>query len=821
VNVARRLLWTFIVRPLRRDLIRTVLTVLSVALGVAVVIAIELAGQAAVGSFRSSLETLLGKTDLQITANGGVDEIWAARLAHMPRNLRAAPVIETQAVVEGAGSAPLYGVDLLGAGPAVSSALARRLGIHSAGDKLALQINDTRREFTIARIVEAQDSEFALLDIADAQQALGSYGKLDRIDIFVSPREDFSRVEAEIRAMLPVSYSLDKPGVRGEENQRMLRAFRWNLRVLSYISLIVGAFLIYNTISVSVVRRRPEIGVLRALGTGRFGVLWLFLGEALLLGLAGSLLGALLGRILAEGAVGLIGDTVNSLYTSSRPAKVEMTLSAVISGIVAGTAVALVSALGPAREAMAVAPVSAMGRGAHERRARLRWGRDLIWSAALAAAALAAAFAPAVDGQPLWGYAAALLAIGAAAFAAPAFVLLVTGLSRNMLRRLCGAEGLLAGRGLAASLSRTSVIVGALATAIAMMASVGIMVGSFRETVIVWLDRQLRADLYVRPSGRSGAGQFPALSPGTPKLVAAVEGVEAVDIFHGLEFRYQGQRATLGAGETAIMRRYGRLRFMGPDRDSILGALSGQDNAIVSEPFANKHGLHRGDRITLPLGSRGVTVTVAGVYYDYSSELGWVILDRSTLLKYLPDQPVTNLAVYLRPGADASEVRRRIEAATAGYRITVAENRTLRSSAVVVFDRTFAITYALEAVAIIVAMLGAANSLLALVLDRRREFGVLRFLGAAPAQIRRMVLIEAAVLGLLANLLGLALGVVLSLLLVYVVNKQSFGWTIQFHPPVSLLACALSLIWLATVAAGLYPARVASRINPIEAVHLE
>src|SRR4029077_11678140 len=170
---------------------------------------------------------------------------------------------------------------------------------------------------------------------------------------------------------------------------------------------------------------------------------------------------------------------------------------------------------------------------------------------------------------------------------------------------------------------------------------------------------------------------------------------------------------------------------------------------------------------------------------------------------------------------DISETRRRIEAVCSGRKIAVAENRTLRAGAVIVFDRTFAITYALEAVAIIVAMLGAANSLLALVLDRRREFGVLRFLGAAPAQVRRMVLIEAGILGLLADLLGLALGFVVSLLLIYVVNKQRFGWTIRFHPPVSLLAGALSLIWLATLAAWLYPARVASRLNPIEVVHLE
>ena len=227
-----------------------------------------------------------------------------------------------------------------------------------------------------------------------------------------------------------------------------------------------------------------------------------------------------------------------------------------------------------------------------------------------------------------------------------------------------------------------------------------------------------------------------------------------VAIVHSRAVAPIAQRATLGAGETAIMRRYGRLRFLTSDRDTILDSLPGRDNVIVSEPFANKHGVRAGDRITLPLGAQAVPMTVAGIYYDYSSELGWVIMDRSTLLKYLPAQPMTNLAIYLRPGTDATEVRRRIESATASQRIVVAENKTLRANAVIVFDRTFAITYALEAVAIIVAMLGAANSLLALVLDRRREFGLLRFLGAAPEQIRRMVLIEAGFVGLLANLLG-------------------------------------------------------------------
>ncbi len=827
---------TLVLRPLRRDLVRAVLTVVAVALGVGVVMAIDLAGDAATGSFRSSLETLVGKTDLQITANGGVDEHFLAALAALPVNARFAPVMETQGVMQGVGAVTVYGVDFvaqareqtrravprnLDSAAVISSGLARRAGAHE-GDYMSLALSDAPRTYRVARVAEAGDAEFILLDINAAQQALYAYGKLDRIEVFVSRGEDFGNVEQVVRGVLPASYRIEKPGARSEENQRMLRAFRWNLRVLSYISLVVGAFLIYNTISVSVVRRRPEIGVLRALGASRRWVFWLFLGEALLFGLAGSLAGIVLGRLMAVAAVGLIADTVNSLYVSSRPAAITLGFPAVITAMIAGTLVALASALAPAREAMGVTPVEAMARAAREHHTRTHAWRNLFWAMLLGALALAVAQVGPLDGKPIAGYAATLLAIAAMALAAPATITGLAAGTRNAAQALFGPEGLLAVRGLAAALARTSVIVGALSTAIAMMVSVGIMVGSFRETVIVWLDTQLRADLYVRPAGRTGAGEHPALPTGVAAAVSSIPGVEAMDIFHALEIDYEGQRASLGAGDSAIVLRYGRLRFLpGEDRETILRSLAGQDRVIVSEPFANKHNVRAGDILQLPMGARTVRVTVAGVYYDYSSERGWVIFDRSTLLKYLPNQPVTNLAIYVRKDADTTGVRHAVEGRLTNYRVVVAPNSALRQNAVTVFDRTFAITYALEGVAIAVAMLGAANSLLALVLDRRREFGLLRYLGAAPAQIRRMIVLEAGFLGVAANLLGLALGFALSLVLIYVINKQSFGWTIQFHPPLVLLAGASALVLLATVLAGIFPARAAARLNPIEVIHEE
>ena len=560
---------------------------------------------------------------------------------------------------------------------------------------------------------------------------------------------------------------------------------------------------------------------MRALGMDRRAIFAMFLLEAMMFGLAGAAVGLLLGRLLAESMVGLISQTVQSLYTSSSPAPIHLTGLSVLLAFAAGLLAALVSAWGPAREAMQTAPVEAMGRGSRETRVRLRLGRNFAIALVLAFMAWGASRAGPIDGRPIFGYAATLLSVAATALITPAVVLGVNGWLQWPLRQVMGGAGLLASRSLKASIGRTSVVVAALATAIAMMSSVGIMVGSFRETVLVWLDAQLRADLYIRATGAAVAGEYPPLAPEIPQILRAIDGIADMDVFSAFEFRYEGQRATLGAGDLDVQRRHARLKFQSGDHDAILDSLRNADRAIVSEPFAEKHNTHVGDRLQLPIGGSIVPVTVMGIYYEYSSEQGYVILDRGTLLRYLPNQPPTNIAVYVKPGADAAKIRREIEARTTSFPVSVAPNADLRREAVVIFDRTFAITWALEAVAIVVAMLGAANALLALVLDRRREFGMLRYLGAASSQIRRMILVEAGLLGLLALLLGAALGLVLSLLLIYVINRQSFGWTIQFHFPALALGGAMLLIWAVTVMAGLYPAQVAARLKPIEVIHEE
>lgn len=841
---AARLFFRLIVRPLLREPLRALLTTLAAALGVAVVTAIDLAGEASTGSFQSSLETLGGSAVYEISAAGGTPEGLLGELAQLPYPVRFAARMEGYALVGPGGERlPFFGVDLIGdpLAEAEAAASGESLGEvfaeprvlvgsdlgYAKDEQIELTVNDRTHRLRVAGVLDSGEAKsgaqnrFLAMDIAHAQRLLNRLGKLDRIYVYDAP-EDGEWLQAA-RGVLPDGVVLEPSGARTEGNRRMLRAFRLNLRVLSYIAMIVGAFLIYNTIAVSVVRRRTEIGILRALGASRSAVRCAFLLEGALFGLAGSVAGIVLGRLLAAGAVEAMGATVSSLYVTSTPGAVRLSAESAAAAVFCGLGTALLSAWLPAAEASSAAPSAAMARARIEYEARQRSGANSVYALLCAAAAGALCLLPAWDGIPVAGYAAAILAIAAAAFAAPAAAeRLLRAAARAAAKTLRGADGFLAARGLAASLARTSALVAALATAAAMMVSIGIMVGSFRDTVILWMNRQLGADLYVRPIGRGGGGFSPTMDAEIADRIEALPEIAAVDRFRSYAITYNGLPATLAFGQVDIHAGRAATRFLeGPAEEEIWASLVSGNSVIVSEPFSRKHGVHAGDSIVLPLAGREVEFRAAGVYYDYSGEQGFIVGHREVLLQYLPDPRPSNLAVYLKPGVDARRAREAVAEATREYSIFTATNRMLREQGIAVFDRTFAITYALEAVAVVVAVLGMAGGLLALVIDRRREIGVLRFIGASAGQIRRIVLAQAGLLGLLSNLMGLVLGIGLSLVLIYVINEQSFGWTIQFHWPVGLLLAGLSGIHLSAVLAGLYPARLAAAVDPSEAVHEE
>ena len=852
--------WSFIVRPLwgagrPGDRLRTTLSILAVGLGVGVILAIQLANRSSIDSFESSLAEISGRTNLSVMASNGIDELLLPQITEMlGPEVQVSPVMESTAVVASTQEVlRVLGVDIVQdspfrdialAGPGISQRdylllladphslvvgrdVARRNGLRT-GSTVRLLVNDREDSYTVRGILAPEGpgktlaDNLAIMDIAAAQLAFGRLGRLDRLDLIVPP-EQLSAYRNKLAAGLPPGLRVERPEVRAEQADKMLRAFRWNLAALSYISLVVGAFLIYNTIAISVIRRRAEIGTLRSLGATRGEVLRLFLGEALVLGSAGAFVGIALGRALAGLALQAVSGTVNTLYLAAAPSPIHLSLGPVVGALAIGLLTAFLSALLPALEATGVLPAEALQQGAHEHHRHLAIRRYAAGGGLTLAGASLAALLPPVEGLPLFGYLSTLLVIVAFSFLMPLLLALFTRAADRPVRALAGVEGQLAARGLAASPARISILAMSLATAVAMMASVAIMVGGFRQTVEVWAEQTLRADLFLKPASQRGSGTDATIPAEAIDLVRSSPGVEAVDAFRGLQIVYRGNAALLGSGQWSTLIRHGNLLFV--DGRSPQEVLSGDTNrlAIVSEPFSQHNRIRRGQQIEIDTPSGKVSFQVAGIYYDYTNDRGTVVIDREVYTRLFHDDTATTLAIYLEPGADSEQVRAGLwdTLGKRGYQFLITPNAVLQQAVLRVFDRTFSITYALEAIAILVAALGIANALLALTLERRRELGILRMLGAAASQLKKIILTEAALVGLLGILTGWVMGLLLSLILIFTINKQSFGWTIQFVYPAGFLALSGMAIWLVTIVSGLYPARVAAGLVPSEVVTIE
>ena len=854
---------SLIVRPLRGDVPRAVVTVLGVALGVAVLLGIRKANDASLQGFRAGLELTSGRAGLEIACPPlGVEERHCRDLIWLRDYGVATPVVQADVLAEGPGGSlmtPLLGIDALRdpalrdyAVPAEQEAaqavagldllgligapdqalltaeLAGTLGVRT-GDAFDVTFGDRRRTLRVAAVLGAAKEDDAsgtgpsgallVMDIAAAQAALERAGWIDRLDVRLHAGMDPAAAEAAIRQRLPAGLTVQRPERRGEAVETMLAAFHFNLTMLSTIALVVGLFLIYNTIAVAVMTRRAEIGMLRTLGAGRGRILGLFLGEALLLGALGGLIGAPLGWLLALGAVKLTSATVDTLYVAHAAQVPGLALAD--AGLALGVALplALVAAARPAWEAIKVPPVAAV-RGTEEaaRLGRVPWGA--LGTAALCGlAGLWTVGQAPVSGLPLWGYATAgLILLGVAALT-PLALTLAARLARAGLGRAFGIAGRLAAGQIAASTGRLSISVAALAVSLALTLAIAIMVSSFRQTVELWVDQSMGADLYLRPSTPPRATHAPAFSTETVALLRAHPQVAAVDGYRALDLPFEGRLVKLGTGDYELQQRRARVALKTPGDGSALLARALQEGGVlVSEAFALRFGKREGDTITLTTAKGPVGFPITAVFYDYSNDRGTITMDHRQFEQHFGESNPTHLALFLRPEADAEAVKEELRKSLADARLLMFTNAGLRAEVLRIFDGTFAITWALELIAIVVAMAGVAATLLTLILDRQQELRLLRLAGADAAQVRGTVLIESGLIGAVSQALGIVAGLLLSLVLIRVINPQSFGWSIQFHFPVLFVLGSSALTVLATLAAGFFPARRATRLLPRAAV---
>jgi len=850
---------TFILRRLLKERLRSLLTVAGVALGIAVVVAIRLANESSVSGFAAALDAMTGAASLEIVGPaGGLDELRLAEIPWLERFGLVSPVIEGDALARPAAGEPeavrVLGVDILRDRPfrdyelleyadgarqptpqeflsllsdpdsvVLTAAFARRHGL-AVGQPVEIDIGDARRRFVVRGLLGAHgparvlDGNFVLMDIAAAQVAFERLGRLDRVEVRLFDDRHVAEAERAIAARLPAGLAVERPARRGEQVETMLRAFHFNLSALAWVALLVGLFLVYNTVAVSVIARREEIGMLRALGTPRRTVLALFLAEAAVLGGIGSIVGAAAGWLLAHGAVRLTSTTVNTLYVATAATVPPLSAGPAAVAVLAGVALSVVAAAAPALEAGRVTPLAALrGTDRVEARYRVRRRHLVVGGGLLGAAALLARLGP-VDGLPVFGFAAAVAVVFGVAFLVPPALFVLSRLGARPLARWFGIEGALAHANLSGAIPRLAVSVAALAVALSMMVAIAVMIGSFRETVVYWVGQTLQADLYIATARRSSLDTQATISPELERAVARHPGVDAVDRFRSVSLEYDGRLTVLGSGDFRVLLAHGNLLFKEPDdaRAAVASAI-GRDSVVVSEAFAIKGGVHAGDRITLRTPEGPKPFDVAAVYYDYTTDRGVIAMDRATFARYYGDLRPTSLTVYLRHGADASRVRDDLMR-TLGerHRVFIHTNQSLRAEVLRIFDSTFAITYALEAIAIFVGILGVSGTLLTLIIERRSELAALRLVGADRRQVRKMVVVEAGLIGLVSQALGLVAGLGLALILIYVINVQSFGWTIQFDVPGWFLLQSSIALFVATAAAGLYPARMAAAVRPTE-----
>lgn len=860
---------SIILRPLLRDRVRSVLTALGVALGVAVMLGIQLANSGSLRGFSAALDAMSGKAALEITSPPlGVDETRLRELSWLREYGVATPVIQADVLVRsetgGEETVTVLGIDairdpalrdyalmagaddvtlesrqasgtellaLLGEPRAVilTEVVAAAHGVRE-GDEIPLVTRDRVEAFRVVAVLRPQRGglsagRLVVMDIATAQEALGRQGRIDRLELRLDDGVPIAEVEAELKERLPEGLWVQRPARRGEAVEKMLAAFHFNLTMLSGIALVVGLFLIYNTVSVSVMTRRREIGMLRTVGVTRWGVMALFLGEALLLGLVGALMGVPLAKLLAAGTIALTSTTVDTLYVAAAATVPPLGVMHWVLGLGIAWPLSLLAAALPVREAAGVSPVAAVtgsdvggesGAVAMvERPGAARNGWSGWWTGPLVPAALAvwAAMQGPVAGLPLWGFAAAVFAIAAAALAVPWTLRTVSVTLRPILGRWMGIEGRLAAAQIAASTPRLSVSVAALAVALALTVAIAVMVGSFRTTVTYWVDQSLGADLYVRPGVPPRSQNPPTFTEGTLKLLREHPAVEVMDGYRGMDFPFRDRIIKLGAGDFETMSRFGRVAFKtrGESAD-LLRKAKESGEVLVSESFALRFGVGEGDEIEVNTPHGVQPFRVGAQFYDYSNDSGTLTMDTAMFDRWFGKSLPSHAAIFLKPGSDPEAVRKELLAEMPeGVLLTMFTNQGIRGEVLRIFDSTFAITWALELIAILVAMAGVAATMVTLVLERQPEMRLLRIAGADVGQVRRTIVIESGIIGLVSQMLGLVVGVLLSLVLIHVINPQSFGWSIQFYLPWEFLAVATVVTVGATMLAGLYPARWATR----------
>jgi putative ABC transport system permease protein len=807
-------LWRILLlAQLREQPTRFLVTVLALALGVALGSSVFLVNTSALNEFGLATKRLVGEADIVIRGprEGFAEQVFVD-LAHNPSISALSPVLELEVALSGRNDTlKVLGLDpfqaaalqptLIGdIGDGVfqlfdpdaiylSSAAAQALQL-KRGDPLPVTVGSSARTLRVLGILPegAYPQPLGLMDIASAQWTFNALGRLNRIDVRLKPGTDVDAVRQDLGKALPPGVLAIAPQVERDRAVTVTRAYRVNLNMLALVALFTGAFLVFSTQSLSVLRRRRSLALLRALGATQSQLRRALLGEGLALGAVGSLLGVILGVLIAAAILKFLTADLGNGQLRAVGASLRAAPLQLLTFFAVGVAVAGVGAWVPARNAARQPPARALkgGDGDYQSVARVGWRSGL--GLLLLGAALA--WLPSIGGLPIFGYAAIAALLLGAVLLVPAVTLKGLGLAPRTHRIVLdtAVAQLRENVGLSA-LSLASIIV-----SFSLMVAMAIMIHSFRVSFDHWLGKLLPADLQLRePFGNDTA----FWSSADQASLAAIPGVSRVEFRRTRQLLLDPTRAPV-----TLIARGASPAQTAAELPLVQSAQAPRENppAWISEALQDLYGYQVGDTIAVPLAGRTRSFIVAGVWRDYARLSGSIVISTQTYEAETGDSAANEGSMWLAPGVEAASVVKLLRARlNNGDAVEITTTAALHERSLQIFDRAFAITYALEAIAVIIGLTGVSFAASSTALARRAEFGMLRHIGMLRRQIIGMLADEGILTRAFGVIYGLALGVALSLVLVYVINRQSFNWSIDLDVPARLLAL-LSLVLISAAA---------------------
>lgn len=837
--------------------LRTALTVVGVAVGVATLVGITAINRSVMDAFRSTIDTIAGKADLTVAAEtSGFPEELLDKVRAVPGVTHASGGLTVVAPVKDTPTDSLYlvGVDLLDDGffrtyesddtdmgklgddleflnstdrLMLSERYASEHGL-KPGSIISLVTPDGAKDFVVHGLLKetgpakAFGGSVAVMFFGSLQEAFGKGRRFDRIEVAIDPKVGLEAMKERLRAVVGPTIEVDSPDRRGQSVETMVRSFQLGLNLGSAVALLVGVFLVYNTVSIGVVQRRREIGTLRALGATRRRIRGLFTLEAGVLGAVGSVLGLPLGLFIGRAAIAQVSDSVSSIYIRVNARDVHLGAAELVVGLVLGITGSMFAALRPAWVASSVQPVEALRRDAavSAGAVRLRSWPTVAGALLLLGAYPMSLVPPPRENLPIGGYLSVFLVLMGTTLLSPLLLRVMNRPYRRPGELVFGVSGRLAADNFARAPVRTAVPVGALSIGVSMAITIAGFVGSFQASAEKWIDQAVPADLFVTSSAKVAGVQNQPMSASIQDELKGIAGIAETDAIRIYPHDVLGLRVFVISLSPQIYEKRGKPTVLDGHLPSWEERQAGF--VVVSENFARRRNLSAGDSFPVNTPSGQLIYKVGAIVIDYTSDQGSIVVDRALFTKQYQDDRVDTFHVYLSPGAALEQVRGAITAKLGKrFDLYVLSNAELRAEAINLVSNAFSVSYAMEFVAVVLALLGVVNTLLAAVLDRTREIGLLRAVGADRGHIVRLFASEAAFIGLTGGVLGVTVGGVVGAIVTRVVGVQATGWNFPFLYPWQTAVQMLVVATLCAVVAGLYPARRAAKLDVVEALSYE